>query len=287
MSSIWPSNHRKAARGKTPHGHGAAAGARGAVAVEGPHLWTANSPPRRAATGISLHPSPTPPASPHPRRGRASPGAASSAASSPPPGGWPASPGTGSTFIGSAGTASGAGRLGGVSSGRNATSVSRFSHVNPSLECPGGSPPSPPSPAASTCGRTRGRAPSRFSGVITRASSTMPVRQSLPSRSGSTTSGKRWMSLAATLRKCAAPMWREDWPAWTRFVSFMDSLSHGIFGRLQAHENALPGILVRGDLGPRPKRRAPLLNEMRPDQGHSVNCPSAPRATTFPTPRFT
>jgi hypothetical protein len=45
----------------------------------------------------------------------------------------------------------------------------------------------------------------RFSGVITRASSTMLVMQSLPSRSGSTTSGKRWMSLAATLRKCAAP----------------------------------------------------------------------------------
>jgi hypothetical protein len=50
-----------------------------------------------------------------------------------------------------------------------------------------------------------GRASSRFSGVITRASSTMLVRQSLPSRRGTTTSGNRWMSLAATLRKCAAP----------------------------------------------------------------------------------
>jgi hypothetical protein len=41
---------------------------------------------------------------------------------------------SGSTFIGSNARASGSGRLGGVSSGRNATSVSRFSHVNPSLE---------------------------------------------------------------------------------------------------------------------------------------------------------
>ena len=53
--------------------------------------------------------------------------------------------------------------------------------------------------------KKRGRVSSRFSGVITRANSTMLVMQSLPSRRGSTTSGKRWMSLAATLRKCAAP----------------------------------------------------------------------------------
>jgi hypothetical protein len=48
----------------------------------------------------------------------------------------------------------------------------------------------------------------RFSGVITRASSTTLVMQSRPSRSGSTTSGNCCTSWAATLRKWAAPFER-------------------------------------------------------------------------------
>ena len=45
-----------------------------------------------------------------------------------------------------------------------------------------------------------GSTSSRFSGVSTFDSSTTLVTQSRPSRRGSTTSGKRWMSSAAVFR---------------------------------------------------------------------------------------
>jgi hypothetical protein len=45
--------------------------------------------------------------------------------------------------------------------------------------------------------RNLGRTSSRFSGVNTFANSMMLVMQSVPTRSGSTTSGTRWMSSAA------------------------------------------------------------------------------------------
>jgi hypothetical protein len=48
--------------------------------------------------------------------------------------------------------------------------------------------------------KKRGRTAAMFSGVATFESSTTLVKQSRPSRSGSTTSGWRWMSAAAVAR---------------------------------------------------------------------------------------
>jgi hypothetical protein len=123
----------------------------------------------------------------------------------------------GSTLIGGTGRASGSGLLGGVSSGRK-SARSRSGHTTGRtifatwVTTSRLGTTAAGRMAAATALACRfdmwknwGRASSLFSGVITRASSTMLVRQSLPSRSGSTTSGNRWMSLAATLRKCAAP----------------------------------------------------------------------------------
>jgi hypothetical protein len=48
--------------------------------------------------------------------------------------------------------------------------------------------------------KKRGRSSFRFSGVRFFASSTIEVKQSRPSRSGSTTSGNFWRSSAAVFR---------------------------------------------------------------------------------------
>ena len=124
---------------------------------------------------------------------------------------------SGSTLICSAGAGSPSGWIWGVSSGRNSPrSISgrtsgRTSFATWVTTSRLGTTAAGRIAAATAFAcrfdmwKNRGRASFRFSGVITRASSTMLVMQSLPSRSGSTTSGKRWMSLAATLRKCAAP----------------------------------------------------------------------------------
>ena len=116
---------------------------------------------------------------------------------------------SGSTLIGGAGLAAGSGLVRGVSSGRNsARSTSGRTTVTTSLlgiTAAGRIAAATAFACRFDMWKNWGRVTARFSGVITRASSTMLVMQSLPSRSGSTTSGKRWMSLAATLRKCAAP----------------------------------------------------------------------------------
>ena len=121
---------------------------------------------------------------------------------------------SGSTSIGSTRGASGSGLFGGVSSGRN-SARSTFGLTSVTTSRLGTTAPGRIAAATAFACRfdmwkNRGSTSPWFPGVITRASSTMLVMQSLPSRSGSTTSGNRWMSLAATLRKCAAPSERRS-----------------------------------------------------------------------------
>jgi hypothetical protein len=84
-------------------------------------------------------------------------------------------------------------------------------------------------------------------------------------------------SARATRRSARADCSRRASSAMRRDHSraFMEALSHADSGPLQTHGNALPGIPVRGDLGPRQKPRSPLLNEMRPPHAYSRCTPSA------------
>jgi hypothetical protein len=121
---------------------------------------------------------------------------------------------SGSILIGSAGGASGSGVLGGVSSGRNSAGCTSGTTLVTTSRLGTTAAGRIAAATAFACRfdmwKNRGSTSPWFPGVITRASSTMLVMQSLPSRSGSTTSGNRWMSLAATLRKCAAPSERRS-----------------------------------------------------------------------------
>jgi hypothetical protein len=58
-------------------------------------------------------------------------------------------------------------------------------------------------------------------------------------------------------------------------VSFMDPLSHVIFGPRQTSEDAQARVFRRGDLEPRPEHRASVKREMRKREESSLSTPFA------------